>query len=201
MNYFFIIISGLILFLLIYLIVLLSRKGSDEGLKDRIIRLDEKIAQLNQKSGEISQTLDQKLSESARLAQLQSNQNTQIVRQVTEQLTKLGETSRQVIDFAGQLQSLQDVLSNPKQRGILGEYYLETVLKDVLPPDNYQMQYSFGRDSESGKNLIVDAVVFVKDKIIPIDSKFSLENYNRIINEHNKDKRQQLEKLFRQDLK
>ena len=58
------------------------------------------------------------------------------------------------------LQNLQDILKNPKQRGILGEYYLETILKNVLPPGSYQMQYPF-KDG-----TIVDAVVKVRDKII-----------------------------------
>src|SRR3990167_4518555 len=96
---------------------------------------------------------------------------------VTEKLTKLDETNKQVIGFAGQLQSLEDILKNPKHRGVLGEYQLEMVLKNVLPPNAYKMQYEFS-DGD-----VVDAAVFVKDKVIPIDSKFSLENYNRIVQE------------------
>ncbi|MDP2593348.1 MAG: DNA recombination protein RmuC, partial [bacterium] len=89
-----------------------------------------------------------------------------------------------------------DILKNPKQRGtVLGEYFLETLLKNVLPPGQYKMQYAF----QNGE--IVDAVVFVKDKIIPIDSKFSLENYNRLIEEKNPAERERLEKLFLSDLK
>jgi len=87
------------------------------------------------------------------------------------------------------------MLKNPKQRGILGEYYLETLLKNIMPPDGYQMQYKF-QDGE-----IVDAAVFIKDLIVPIDSKFSLENYNRIIDEKNPAERDKLEKQFIGDLK
>jgi len=97
--------------------------------------------------------------------------------------------------FAQQLQSLENILKNPKQRGILGEYYLETILKNVLPPRLYQMQYKF----KNGE--IVDAVVFVKDKIIPIDSKFSLENYNKMAAETNPARKEELEKIFKIDLK
>lgn len=118
-----------------------------------------------------------------------------------EKLGKLDQTNQQVANFASQLQSLQDILKSPKQRGVLGEIILETVLKNVLPPNAYQMQYSLGDDEETGKNLIVDAVIFVKDKVVPIDAKFSLENYSRLINEHDAEKKKQLEKLFRQDLK
>jgi len=114
---------------------------------------------------------------------------------VTERLARLDETNKQVINFADQLQSLQDILKNPKQRGILGEYYLETLLKNVMPPGSFQMQYSFA------DGTIVDAAVFVKDKIIPIDSKFSLENYNRLVEEKDPEARDRLEKSFKSDLK
>jgi len=121
--------------------------------------------------------------------------STSVVRDVTERITRMEETNKQVLDVTSQLQGLQDMLKNPKQRGILGEYYLETLLKNVLPPGGYQIQYKF-KDGE-----IVDAVVFVKEKIVPIDSKFSLENYNRLVEEQNPVERDRLEKLFVNDLK
>ncbi len=104
-----------------------------------------------------------------------SRQSQQLIRQVTERLTKLDETNRQVVEFSSQLKNLQDILKNPKQRGVLGEYYLEETLKNVLPPNLYQMQYPF-KDG-----TVVDAVIFVKDKIIPVDSKFSLEKYEKLL--------------------
>src|SRR3989344_1738126 len=117
------------------------------------------------------------------------------IKEIIEKVTRVDETGKQMISFTDQLQSLQDILKNPKQRGVLGEYYLETLLKNVLPPGSYQMQYAFP------DGTIVDAAVFVKDKIIPIDSKFSLENYNRIIEEKNETDKEKLEKTFVADLK
>ena len=153
------------------------------------------LTQLN----ELSRTVDGKLGESHKQMneslKFHSSESNKIIRDVTEKLTRLDETNKQVISFADQLQSLQDILKNPKQRGILGEYYLETVLKNVLPPGSYQMQYPFPDGN------IVDAVVFVKDKIIPIDSKFSLENYNRMIEERNPADKKRLETIFVNDLK
>ncbi len=159
----------------------------------------------------LSKTLDYRLAESERhlnesVSNVHQSMRTQIgesyrvVTDLTEKLTRLDETNKQVIGFADQLQSLQDILKNPKQRGILGEYYLETVLKNVMPPGSYEMQYKLGKD-DLGKDLIPDAVVFVKDKIIPIDSKFSLENYNRIIAEKDPIEKERLERLFVGDLK
>lgn len=150
---------------------------------------------LQNQINEVTRTLDERLGESTRMLQNQFGASTSIIREVTEKLVKLDETNKQVIGFTDQLKNLEDILKNPKQRGILGEYFLETLLKNVFPPGMYKMQYPF-RDG-----MIVDAVIFVKDKIIPIDSKFSLENYNRLIGEKNPVEREKLEKEFRQDLK
>ncbi len=148
---------------------------------------------------ELSRTVDNKIGESHKQVneslKFHSSESNKIIRDVTERLTRLDETNKQVISFADQLQSLENILKNPKQRGILGEYYLETVLKNVLPTGSYQMQYAFP------DGTIVDAVVFVKDKIIPIDSKFSLENYNRMAEERDEIERKKLEKVFENDLK
>lgn len=154
---------------------------------------------LLQQMNELSRSMDQKIMDSARnmneSVRNQFSESAKLIRDVTQGLTKLDETNRQVISFADQLQSLQDILKNPKQRGVLGEYYLETLLKNVLSPNDFQMQYAF-LDGE-----IVDAAVFVKEKIIPVDSKFSLENYNRLVEERNDVEKQKLEKLFVNDLK
>jgi len=150
---------------------------------------------LIEQNRDLKQLLDSKLSETHAVTRHQFSESAKLISDVTEKLTKLDETNRQVVNFSAQLQSLQDILKNPKQRGILGEYYLETLLKNVMPPGSYQMQYSFKN------NVIVDAVVFVKDKIIPIDSKFSLENYNRITEAPNDTERERYEKIFLNDLK
>ncbi|MFA6397382.1 MAG: DNA recombination protein RmuC, partial [Candidatus Paceibacterota bacterium] len=158
------------------------------------------LEQLN----ELSRTVDKKIGESNKQVneslRYQSDKSSEIIRDITERLTRLDETNKQVISFTDQLQSLQDILKNPKQRGVLGEYYLETLLKNVLPPGSYEMQYKLGKD-EDGKDLIVDAIVKVKDKIIPIDSKFSLENYNKLIEEKDPVEKGRLEKSFVNDLK
>jgi len=146
----------------------------------------------------LRQTLDTRLGESSHAIQesvrAQLSESSKIVREVTEGLTRLGETNKQVINFAEQLKQLQDVLKNPKQRGVLGEYYLETVLKNVLPPGMYEMQHMFANGE------IVDAVVRIDEKLVPIDSKFSLENYNRLVNAPESEK-PALERAFVNDLK
>lgn len=168
---------------------------------------DKQIALLQQQISELTKTLDNRLDntqqrQDQRSQSLQKSmekqvgQSQKIIEDVTRRLTKLDETNKRVVDVADELKTLQNVLQNPKQRGVLGEYYLETVLQNVLPPGRFKMQYSF----ENGE--IVDAAIFLKDdKILSVDSKFSLENYNRLINETDKAKRAQLTKQVRNDLK
>ena len=191
MNWILVILT-LILFVNVWLVFYLTKKKGgredNEGTKLLLTQLDE-----------FSRTIDQKMAETNKMmnesVRAQFGESAKLIREVTQGLTKLDETNKQVVSFADQLQSLQDILKNPKQRGVLGEYYLETLLKNVLPPGSYQMQYAFP------DGTIVDAAVFVKDKIIPIDSKFSLENYNRIIEEKNPAEKEKLEKIFIADLK
>lgn len=149
--------------------------------QEKLDKIDERIAKGLKHSTE---TLQQQFSQSARLIQ-----------DVTKQLTQLDQTNKQVLNFSEKMQSLENILKNPKQRGILGEYFLESLLSHVLAPNQYQMQYSF----KNGE--IVDAVIFFKDKIIPIDAKFSLEKYNKIMDEQEETKREKLEKEFKMDVK
>ncbi|MFH0712787.1 MAG: DNA recombination protein RmuC [Candidatus Jorgensenbacteria bacterium] len=156
---------------------------------------DDQAVLILQQLNELNRTMDSKIGESTKAMQRQFGESAKIIRDVTERLTRLDETNKQVVGFADQLKSLQDILKNPKQRGVLGEYYLETVLKNVLPPGAYQMQYEF-KDG-----TIVDAVVKTDKHIIPIDSKFSLENYNRILEAKDPIDRKRYENAFIQDLK
>lgn len=192
--------------------LLLKKNETSTPLMEKLVTQSEQLSQLNRQNSELRQELDRKLSETYRANQSQfehtsktiqniSSQSNKLIADVTEKLTKLDETNKQVINFSSQLQSLQDILKNPKQRGVLGEYYLEETLKNVLPPKSYELQYKFGKDEKTDRDLIVDAVVFVKDKIVPIDAKFSLENYERLLNCSDEEARKKLEAAFKQDLK
>jgi len=179
---------NLILLLIIAgLAIALWRRGRSGG--------DQSLILLQNQINEMSRTLDARLGDLPKVLQHQFGESAKIIKDVTEKLTKLDETNRQVINFTDQLRSLQDILQNPKQRGVLGEYYLETVLKNVMPPGSFKMQYEFSDGS------MVDAVIFVKDRLIPVDSKFSLENYNRLLETRDEGERRRLEAAFRDDLK
>jgi DNA recombination protein RmuC len=133
--------------------------------------------------------------------QKQFTASSKLITDVTERLTKLDETNKRVINVADELKTLQNVLQNPKQRGVLGEYYLSQVLENVLPPERFKLQFKICKD-EDGHDLICDAVVMLeKGKMLPVDSKFSLENYNRLVEEKDKTQRDVLAKAFKADLK
>ena len=182
-------------FWIIILVILISGFGLIWRLLKSQNKDDKSLFLIQNQINEITRTLDSKLGESTKVMREQFTESAKIIKEITQELTKVGEGQKQVINVTDQLKSLQDILKNPKQRGVLGEYYLETVLKNVLPPGTYQTQYEF-KDGD-----IVDAVIFIKDKIIPIDSKFSLENYNRILEATDETERKRYEDAFRQDLK
>lgn len=159
-------------------------KADLTNLSDQLEKLREGVrAQLETQLDRNQQSMTKQLAQSAN-----------IVREVTERLTKLDDTNRRVVDVAEELRSLQHVLQNPKQRGVLGEFYLDQILQNHLPPGSYATQYKLG------EGLVVDAIIFLDGKTLPIDSKFSLENYNRLI-EAKGAAREALEKQFKDDLK
>jgi len=175
----------------------LKENAGTAMLKQDLVGLTDGISQL--KDGlqtHLTERLDKNQTMMRDSIMKQFSESSKLISDVTQRLAKLDETNRRVVDVADELKLLQNVLQNPKQRGVLGEYYLQTVLQNVLPPDRFQAQYKFS-DGE-----IVDAVIFLeKGKILPIDSKFSLENYNRFVEEPDKTKREGLAKLIRTDLK
>ncbi|MCG2693972.1 DNA recombination protein RmuC [Candidatus Parcubacteria bacterium] len=170
-------------------IIWLSKKqGTDTSQNEKLMLLQDELKNIRQ---EMHGSLEKNLE----FVQKQAGYSTKLVQEVTGKLTEIGETNKQVVNFASQMQSLENILKNPKQRGILGEYFLETLLGNILPPNSYKMQYKF-RDGE-----IVDAAIFIKDKIVPVDAKFSLEKYNMIMEEEDATRRDTLEKEFKRDIK
>ncbi|HUO62001.1 MAG TPA: DNA recombination protein RmuC [Candidatus Bathyarchaeia archaeon] len=165
--------------------------GSVDLIKADVTELNRTILKLSESMGDrlernntaIQTTVQKQLAESAKL-----------VADVTQRLTKLDETNKRVVDVADELKTLQNVLQNPKQRGVIGEYYLEQILKNTLPPGAFALQYKLS------DGLVVDAVIKYEDRLLPLDSKFSLENYNRMI-EAKGEQKEALEKAFKNDIK
>jgi len=173
-------------------------------------KTDSPAALIQQQLQEMQRTMDAKLGETNRQMnesvreQFYSSQR--LIKEINEQVSKqmieatkgvseVKESSKQVFSIAEQLQNLEKTLKNQKQRGNLGEASLELILSNILPPTGYRMQHLF-KDGEQ-----VDAAISTPEGIIPVDAKFSLDNYNRIVNSSDPEERQKLEKAFKNDLK
>ena len=185
----------LVTFLIGVIFYLLSRKTESKSNSWELKMLQDQILHMNKmielKLWESNNNMQRNFATNSKI----SSESTKKIEEITKKLSSLEETNKQIKDIWGQLEGLENILKNPKQRGVLWEYFLENTLKNIMPPENYKLQYWF----KNGE--IVDAVIFVKDKIIPIDSKFSLENYNRILEAETKTEKEIYEKEFRNDLK
>jgi putative DNA recombination protein len=183
---------GVVLFVFLQKFNEIKNTNAVELMKTDVTELSRSIMSLQQTMGDKLEKSNLGVQQSV---QKQLTESTKLVADVTQRLARLDETNRRVINVADELKTLQNVLSNPKQRGVFGEFYLSSVLENVLPPGQFQTQYKFN-DGE-----IVDAVIFLdKGQILPIDSKFSLENYNRMIEASGKEREQYLQKV-KADLK
>lgn len=182
----------LIIGLAVVIWLLLKSKQPEQKDDKAVLMLQQQIGDLNRQLGE---KIDQTTQHSAKMLQDQFMETSRLSKEMTIKLLKLEETNKQVVGFTDQLQNLEKVLTNAKTRGNLGEASLELILSNILPPQSYEMQYHFKNGDA------VDAVVKIKDKVLPVDAKFSLENYRRIISEDDKAKKEILEKEFKNDLK
>lgn len=161
---------------------------------DAALLLKADLSEINKGMTGLRDALTNQLGSNNKQMQAQFAASAKIIADVTQKLTELDRTNKSVGDVASELKTLQNVLQNPKQRGVLGEYYLDQILKNLLPPGTYELQYKMGT------GMTVDAVVKLDDKLLPIDSKFSLENYNRLL-EAKPEEKAGLERAFKEDLK
>lgn len=188
-----IIVLGAALYVIVVRLRDLQQKSGVELLKADVTELNRTIATLQNALGD---KMERNVSTMQTSVQKQLSESMKLVNDVSRRLTKLDETNRRVVDVADELKTLQNVLQNPKQRGVFGEYYLESVLANILPTKNFKMQYGF-KDG-----VIADAVVILdKGQMLPVDSKFSLENYNRMVATQTKSEREEWLKKVRADLK
>lgn len=188
---------GVVIFVMNQRLRELNNTQSADLLKQDLIELSRGVGELKDNlHATVTDRLDKNQAMMRDTLSKQLSESAKLISDVTQRLAKLDETNRRVVDVADELKTLQNVLQNPKQRGVLGEYFLQTVLDNVLPPERFSLQYKFA-DGE-----IVDAVIFLdKNRMLPIDSKFSLENYNRLVDEKDKLKREALAKQIKIDLK
>lgn len=114
---------------------------------------------------------------------------------VKEQLGRLEETNRHIVEISSDIASLQELLRAPKFRGAMGEVLLENLLSQVLPKQHFEMQYRFKSQDA------VDAVIRLGEKLVPVDAKFSLENFQKMLDAQDEQSRSSLRRRFIQDIK
>jgi DNA recombination protein RmuC len=180
--------------------IFLLRKGNAPKQNDQALlmlqnRLDSLMQVVDKKMGESQQATLRQFSDSKEFMQDINTEMKKHLSEVTKAVTEANEGSKQVLGITEDLHNLQKILTNQKHRGSLGEASLELILNNVLPPGAYKLQYSFANGDK------VDAVIETKDGMIPIDAKFSLDNYNRLCNESDVAKKANIEKEFVNDLK
>ncbi len=187
-------------------IYLLYKRGQDaaapqdtQGLMLLQNQLAELTRAMDSKLGEGTKSMSEfMVSQSDQAQRLMSTISKQVGEQLIEVVkgvTETRESTKQVFTIAEQLNNLEKVLKNQKQRGNLGEASLELVMSNILPPGAYAMQYEF----PGGET--VDAIIRTKEGIIPVDAKFPLENYTRLHDERDDERRKEYEEAFKKDLK
>ena len=144
---------------------------------------------------QMSDTVSDQFNKSQKLMQDINRVMSEQLMSVTKGVAEVSESTKQVFTIADQLQNLEKVLKNQKQRGNLGEASLALVFSNILAPTDYEFQYHFKNGD------IVDAIIKTPHGIIPVDAKFSLENYSRFINESDENRKIELERDFKNDLK
>jgi DNA recombination protein RmuC len=187
-----------VLVLALGVVLLLTMRKPPAGDAQSALLLKADMTELTKSMSELKDGLQKQLTDqlgsSNKQMAAQFAASSRIIADVTKKLTELDRTNKNVGDIASELKTLQNVLQNPKQRGVVGEFYLKQILENTLPPGTFELQYKLG------EGLIVDAAIKLDDKILPVDSKFSLENYNRLI-EAKPTEMEPLVKLFKTDIK
>lgn len=167
------------------------------------IRLDNLSSNLAQQMQQLQMMLNEQLKEHRETISTSSthignrlDQATNLFGQVQSRLGQLEESSKRIFEVGKDLSGLQDILRAPKLRGSLGELFLDDMLAQIFSKDQYSLQYRF----KSGET--VDAVVHLKDKLkIPIDAKFPLENFKKLLSSENNNEKEQVRKVFVGDVK
>ena len=147
-------------------------------------QVNERLNQMSQSLIEAHKTIGQNLGNTA-----------SIFGNVQEKLGKLEETNRQIYEIGKDISSLQELLRAPKFRGQMGELLLENLLSQVLPKEHYQMQFRF-KSSDT-----VDAVIHIGERLVPVDAKFSLENFQKLLTIPDEQLKNTYRKKFIQDVK
>ena len=164
--------------------------------------LDSHTQLVQQQLGQVLGNVNERLKENGEILE-RTQQNlgerldnaASVVGSVQRSLGGLEEANRKIYDVGKDIASLQEILRAPKLRGGLGEFFLEDLLAQILPPQHFVIQHAF----KSGER--VDAVIKLGSSLVPVDSKFPLENFKRMLEAANDDERSRAKRQFVGDVK
>ncbi|MFA5131917.1 MAG: DNA recombination protein RmuC [Candidatus Paceibacterota bacterium] len=176
--------------LALLLIKLNTPKKKDEEDQTFLILQD----QLERLRNTVENKLERSSSELHQVLHRQGTEANRLITEITRELTEVKEGNKQVFSMTEQLQNLEKVLTHQKQRGNLGEASLELILSNMLAPGQYEMQHYF----KNGE--VVDAIIHTKEGIIPIDAKYSLDNYQRLMNATDEEETAYYQNEFKKDI-
>jgi len=146
------------------------------------------ISQLN---GQVSKAL----ADVNKLVGDRLDNTTKVIGDVRQQLGSLDASSKRLLEVGKDISSLQDILRPPKLRGGMGELLLADLLRQILPPHSFELQHGF----KGGER--VDAVIRLGAGMVPVDAKFPLENFRKIIDSKNEEESGPARKTFVRDVK
>ena len=166
-----------------------------DGLNKNISLLTEQLRAINEQVNQQLHLVNQQLQNSSGQIGQRLDSAREVINKVSEKLGELSKTSEQIHEVGKNIATLQEILRPPKLRGGLGEQFLGELLSQILPPEFFTLQYTF----LSGER--VDAVVKIGEKLVPIDSKFPLDNFKRVIECKTDEERKAYQKIFYRDMK
>ncbi|MCF7898999.1 MAG: DNA recombination protein RmuC [Candidatus Pacebacteria bacterium] len=174
------------------LLVIIFRKPKVEEVDDQTFLILQD--QLERLRSTVEGKLERSSADLHQVLHRQSTEANRLMNDITRDLTEVREGNKQVFSMTEQLQNLEKVLTHQKQRGNLGEASLELILSNMLAPGQYEMQYYF----KNGE--VVDAIINTKEGIIPIDAKYSLDNYQRLMNATDEEETAYYQNEFKKDI-
>jgi DNA recombination protein RmuC len=167
----------------------------NDGLSKNISILNDQLRGVNETLDRLRQSVNQQLQNSSGDINKRLDNAAKVIGEVQKNIGELSTASKQIFEVGKNIATLQEILQPPKLRGGLGEQFLGELLSQILPSKFFTLQHPFS----SGER--VDAVVKLGEKLVPIDSKFPLDNFKRIIDCKTEEERKTCQKVFYRDVK
>ncbi len=192
-------IAGLVIWGVVMLLRRLSRTAPEDRTFQPFLQLQQELhnlhATLQEQIRSLSGQVNDQMKQNTLFLQENQQNYRQIMGDVQHRLGALQHATQSMMDVGKDISSLHDILRAPKLRGGMGELLLAELLRQILPDDHFSLQYRFRNGSQ------VDAIIRLGEGLIPVDAKFPLENFKRILEAGSDEKQAEARKSFWKDVK